>query len=800
MKQINIITPSAPVAEAIQSGMAGRLVAEGALELYNMRLEKRGVASAVAEPRLCGFMPRKPVIADRMGGLTWFLSADERELRIEGYADDSGEYTASAQTICTLPAPYSSHASAGEYLVLLLADGSLYYLRRKAGRDGYEALGEPPAMPDFSVEATEQVTLGAQADATTFSKTLTDVRDGVPDAVRTQCSQAVVKGWERLVEIARSDGRWIQPVAVRLVYRLHDNSVLAVSAPKIVSAAGYQRGGKVMLPLSGSAGAFTGTLGATVSAETYRLRISMESGPAEAWRDVIRNIEVWVAEASGVVDSATESGVAYNASGGHYLAVTLPMNSYAKNLASLASMAMEHCGFVENGEAVVSRNVLSAGYSPRVVRDAAGQLEVSAIAGHGGFLHLAAARRRYPRPALPAAAGSEKVSWKAWVKLHADEQCVVKAEGETIGDAVHAAPLLFYPSRDAVEMTVQTIDSAGTIRRRSFPLIRAPWGEDASCFIDESLSGPELPVVASGEDIAEVEVPHGEARRILTMGRGNPFVVMGSTDDSGGDIRCLEAQPVGGGAYTRQYIYCMHSQGISAITHDASGRHTNSRPVATLRVVGRECVARNERGVYVLSEAGSVALLRDARVEIMLRNMAGYKGLAWSESHAELFLLSSDPRNPAAALLPGKNRPMCTRSIAPEGLLAQGIPMITANPVGGSWRLQLFEPQGSNVEASHCRWVSESFGAWAHGPAMLEVEWPAMPEDALVELLAEGTDGVLVTVLRQPVGIGAGRLTRIPVMLHSERAVAFDAELRFRVRVSGRFSSLGRIRLLSRGR
>lgn len=800
MKQINIISPSAPAAGEVQSGMAGRIVAEGALELYNMRLERKGVASAVAEPHLCGFLPRKPVIADRMGGRTWFISAEDCEMRIEGYADDCGELTVSASEICTLPAAFASWASAGEYMVVRLVDGSLYYLRRKADRNGYDALGELPAMPDFSVEAAECVTLGTQADAVTFSGTLTDVRDVLPDAVRAQCSAAVARGWERLEEIARSDGRWIQPVAVRLVYRMCDNSVLAVSAPKVVSAAGYQQGGHVMLPLSGSSGSFTGTLGATVSASTYRLKISVAALPPAAWRDVIRNVEVWVAEAAGVVDTASEAGVVYNASGGHYLAVTLPMEASARSLAALCSMPMEHCGFVDAEETVVGRRALSSGFSPRIMANAVSQLNVRGVAGHGGFLHLAAAGRRYPSPAMPLAAGDQKIGWKVWVRIRGREECLLKGEGEATADAAHVSAMLMYPSRDAVEMTVQTIDSTGTVRRRSFPLLRAQWGEEASCFLDESLVEPELPVVDSAVDPGGEQAPLPQARCVFTMGRGNPFVVMGATEDCGGDIRCLEAQPVGGGAYTRQYLYCMHSEGISAITHDVSGRHTNCRPVATLRVASAGCVAQSERGVYVLSEAGSVALLRDARVDILLRNMAGYKGLAWSAAYDELFLLSSDPRSPAAVLLPGKSRHMGTRSIAPEGLLGGSDPMFMADALGGGWRLQLFEPQGSASMASHCRWVSEAFGVWAHGPAMLEVEWPSVPEDALVELLAEGSGGVLVTVLRQGAAVGSGRLMRLPVMLHSESAVPFDAELRFRVRVSGRFGTLGRIRLLSRSR
>ncbi len=65
--------------------------------------------------------------------------------------------------------------------------------------------------------------------------------------------------------------------------------------------------------------------------------------------------------------------------------------------------------------------------------------------------------------------------------------------------------------------------------------------------------------------------------KVATTMRGNPFVVAWESLSPGGRVAAMAAQPVGGGAYTRQYVYLFTDRGITALTHDTEGRHRNTR-------------------------------------------------------------------------------------------------------------------------------------------------------------------------------------------------------------------------------
>lgn len=130
----------------------------------------------------------------------------------------------------------------------------------------------------------------------------------------------------------------------------------------------------------------------------------------------------------------------------------------------------------------------------------------------------------------------------------------------------------------------------------------------------------------------------GTGSSLVTTRRGNPFVEAGRSDSVGGRIESITAQANGGGAYTRQYLYLGTDTGITALTCDAAGRHTNSRPVsAECPAAGVAPVATPE-GVYCLSGIGNLLRLRDATATVCMRGLRGIRGLGWSHLHGELWL------------------------------------------------------------------------------------------------------------------------------------------------------------------
>lgn len=124
--------------------------------------------------------------------------------------------------------------------------------------------------------------------------------------------------------------------------------------------------------------------------------------------------------------------------------------------------------------------------------------------------------------------------------------------------------------------------------------------------------------------------------RVMTMQRGNPFVVA-CESETGSRVAHIGAQPCGGGAYTRQYVYLFTDKGIYGMVHDTEGLHRNCRPISDMHL-HKHCMVSSEDGLWVLSEEGNVALLHDAKVEVLLRGVRGVDGLAWRREYSELWL------------------------------------------------------------------------------------------------------------------------------------------------------------------
>lgn len=149
---------------------------------------------------------------------------------------------------------------------------------------------------------------------------------------------------------------------------------------------------------------------------------------------------------------------------------------------------------------------------------------------------------------------------------------------------------------------------------------------------------------------ASVIAAHGDflhaihGRILYTSRRGNPFICASWSDSPGGRVRAIAAQPIGGGAYTRQFVYLFTDHYIMAVTHDSEGRHTNLRPVSTHVVRSEQFVTSTAGGVCALSEKGTLIRINDAGVKVLMRGMDGYKGIAYCFDHNELWLFPQEQK------------------------------------------------------------------------------------------------------------------------------------------------------------
>ena len=134
----------------------------------------------------------------------------------------------------------------------------------------------------------------------------------------------------------------------------------------------------------------------------------------------------------------------------------------------------------------------------------------------------------------------------------------------------------------------------------------------------------------------------GENERVSTSQRGNPFVLQDSTSGVGGDVRSMLPQTVGGGAYTRQYVYIFTDRGIYALTLKPDGSHSNCRPTTPETLGAEMCHCATPSGVYAITGNGSLIRLKDSNATVIMKGLGGVKSLLWSNSYEELWMCGSE--------------------------------------------------------------------------------------------------------------------------------------------------------------
>lgn len=487
----------------------------------NLRPCKEGYYEGLREAReVMGHgVGMEPVGVDRRDGMINVLACNGRKLAWNGSFDQTGSFHSRYEEICELSAEVEECVQAGAYVALRLKGGVLWFLLWEADLHTYTSLGSFPELPVPVIKVAGKMEYEASLAGIEFKGAVADMRQGVPEYVVEQTSSVVREVWDESVKAMKASGRWVQPVMVRIGYRLWDGTLYALSdAMEIDGMGGYVGLERVVLDLVSGTGGYTGTVATKIRVPSYVLSVAVPSLAMSAWSRVIRYVEVYVTEEQNPV-LAGMGKVTYSQTS-HQLGVTLPGDDVDVLRASMGGQPVARvvrtesvntmAGELRNPGEKVPYTVVETVAPPR--------REVDSICGHGAFLHVAC--------------GTE----------------------------------------------------------------------------------------------------------IITMKRGNPFVEASRTD-AGYPVKCVGAQPVGGGAYTRQYLYVFTDGGTLGLVHDASGVHCNCRPVGDFTLMSKDCIVATDGGLWVLSAEGSLVHLRDSRAEVVMRGVRGGRGLAWHRGLGELWII-----------------------------------------------------------------------------------------------------------------------------------------------------------------
>lgn len=603
------------------------LLVDGGIKLlYNMRYNGEcfeGLRRADAG----GFRVAHRVIAgDRRDNATNILGvetvADGVRLYWEGVHTADDQYEERGEMICLLPAEVEECCGVGEFLVLRLADKSLYFILWESDVHDYSWLGGLPSLPKFSVKAEKVSAVTQSIEAMEFKNAVEDFRSGVPTSVSTMVENAVTEAWNRGVSSIRNEGCFAYPVMVRVGLRLWDGSLYALSDSVNVEDMDYPSVIRGLFPLVKESKGYTGTAATDVSVDKYTLTLKLENSIDAAWESVVRSVDVYVSDEQSILSGI--GSVSYN-SGSDKLSCVLEQS----NRATLA----------QNMEYRPMRKVLS--------------LPVSSVGSY-------------------------------------------------------------------------TLYNKVGIAAKSVSTVTPP----AACAEHIASHGGFLHIAGTGV--------------VSTMRRGNPLVTAGSTM-VGDTIAWVEAQPTGGGAYTRQYLYIFADKGVYALTHDYEGKHTNCRPVSMIRVDSGARVAPSDEGVWALSMEGTLVLFKDCSVEGSISGMCSAESVMWHQRLKELWICSSQW---GVSLVLQKDKYAYFRSIVPSvGLSRNGdivylLPHAEKNSGGvltGYTTIHFlgYEPAGQGSDCDTAVVVIEEIRGGDTGNALLSLGMYGTGVDATVDVEVE---------------------------------------------------------------
>lgn len=527
--QINSLTPA-----AVQKGKSYSRTATGQIlwdttrqttQCVNLRERIPGTLEAINHSAPIT-APLHPIIAidirDTQKNI--FTLSPTLTLTLAGsIADDDTTFTPADITLATLPADVKSAASAGEFLILLLSDTTLYYIHYDDTTQTYTPLGPLPELPQPQFTPADITDITTTIPALTFATPVDDLRTSIPTDIRKQTATAIHTALNQALSQAHTAGMWVQPVTARLAIRLWDSRLLHITEPQTITL-GYQPSTKITLPLTLTDSTFTGTQTSTLTLQAYHIALTIPQWQPGKWSKLIQALEIWITPEQDPLSSHTTlETLTHTATTTDYtLIATLPM----RDTTTLAS--------------------------------ALPALKVSLLTS------------------LPAATTSTHT-----LTLHPD------------------LPLTTTPKADGF------IRQASHIHSRS-----------------------DILYIAHKADIS-------------TMHRSNPLTLACHTTGVGGQIHAISSQCIGGGAYTRQFVYLFTSQGIAALTHTSDATHTNCRIISPQIVTSPSLIAATPCGIFALSTHGTLLLIKDAKVSTIIASIHGCTQIGWDAAANELWLTPS---------------------------------------------------------------------------------------------------------------------------------------------------------------
>lgn len=610
-----------------------RIVHRGVVQLHNGESAQVGVASTLLNMRerenaleVVG-MPHQ--VETLEPGDKVLLVDDDRTLILRGNAVIWNE-----TVVLNAPAAVTAAHRVGPMLVVVTSEGNVM-LKRTA--TGYVLIDPASALPQVHLAAVEHVTQSTTMPSFTFASPYVAWQAPLASDDVDALSKLVRNAMTTMQRSAASQGRFTGVILARYAVRLWDDSYLWMSQPVIVGHNMISSSYRSTATVTTSGNQFVGVEAFSLDMDSYRMGITMASGIASEWRDLVKAIDVLVSPQASLIDF--HSGLDYRCvvttSSGtrRYLLEVGPKPQSASAMMQTlvtgdwhvvaSTSCLDGSSFAAVNTAMSSQQaipgircdaVTAQLLSPRQVSRQQCSMVMESLTHkavaqvsmeHNGRLYQAPCAFQVENPwqVLPwleeNLSSSSSTATVQVTLATSDGTITVTKSGACHTGATALNPMITFPDVRATHIAI-------AVDNKVWECDLAPIdGTGMAAYINPSLhsntlSTGTLPASDSGS-VATVSQD-----LMVVSAVGNPLVRQWSAEVSGCSIKAMGAacRPIYSGGFGRYPIYLFTNQGIMALPQSSNGVYGEPRLITQVVIAGNCSPVAGGDALWFVSQHG----------------------------------------------------------------------------------------------------------------------------------------------------------------------------------------------------
>ncbi len=624
--------------------------------LMNMR-ERENALEVVGNPQQ---------VAQLQPGDKVLLVDDDRTLLLR-----DGNVVWNDMVVLSTSATVHDAHKVGILLVVVTSEGNVV-MRRTAS--GYECIDIAAALPQIHLAAVEQQQLSTTIPEFEFNEPYTTWQAPLATADIEALSKLMRNALTTMQRNATSQGRFTGPLLARYAVRLWDDSYLWMSQPVMVGHNIISASYRTTTTATTANNRFIGIEAFDLSANSYRLGISMATGIAAEWRDIVKAIDVLVSPVAVPYDVSTiDYRCATTTSGGtrRYLLEIGPkprstttmlqtiLNCDWRVVASTAQL--DGTAFTAANTTMTSQQVIPGHrcdvvtaqlLSPRqlsqkqcaaVMANCTLRTVAQVSMEHNGRLYQAPTAYHVTNPwhVLPwldgtLTAGTVNATVQVTMATNKGMVTLSKTVSCPCG-ATSLNPFVAFPETRATHIAI-------AVGNKLWQADLTPLEEsDMAVFINPSLQSNTMTtgsIQSSANDNNAIPTK-GE---IVVSAVGNPLVTQWRATVSGCSILALGAacRPIYSGGFGRYPIYIFTTQGIMALPQSTNGNYGEPRLITETVIASNPKPVAGGDALWFISQHGILCSLTGSTVRRLLSNQENGVQLAWNDCERELWIAAPD--------------------------------------------------------------------------------------------------------------------------------------------------------------